>query len=329
MVNLSSSRRVCKSELKDRELPRFIRDLLSAPPARGAGLNQWFFRAARVLHPYRDPEEIISVLRAATIGAHLQPGEIERAVENSAAVAWQPGRPSHSTSLPKWPPVNVRLVQSVIGSGSGLADLYEQSPLQFCDNKPHTEEVIDRLFPCDSLICCASSKVKFATRPRESLRGKLSKFQLIVPNPMISRTGRTLDGRLSEHSLANTGKRRFLVIEFDPAKWADLRPVERAEHGSEDRYYTAKRDEQAAILLYLAQQAPLALAVNSGGKSIHGWFFCEGCDESLLRQFMATAIALGADRTGWTRSQFVRMPDGTRDNGARQAVIFFHPEVVI
>ena len=40
------------------------------------------------------------------------------------------------------------------------------------------------------------------------------------------------------------------------------------------------------------------------------------------------AVSLGADRATWTRSQFVRMPDGTRDNGNRQAVYFFNPEVL-
>ena len=32
---------------------------------------------------------------------------------------------------------------------------------------------------------------------------------------MTSRTGRTQDGKESEHSLENTGPRRFLVIEQD------------------------------------------------------------------------------------------------------------------
>ena len=43
---------------------------------------------------------------------------------------------------------------------------------------------------------------------------------------------------------------------------------------------------------------------------------------------MRYAVSLGADRATWTRSQFVRMPDGTRDNGKRQTVYFFNPEVL-
>jgi len=34
------------------------------------------------------------------------------------------------------------------------------------------------------------------------------------------------------------------------------------------------RDLCAALLLHLAEKVPLALAVHSGGKSLHGWFYC-------------------------------------------------------
>jgi hypothetical protein len=44
---------------------------------------------------------------------------------------------------------------------------------------------------------------------------------------------------------------------------------------------------------------------------------------------MAHAVTLGADPKLWTRSQFARMPDGTRDNGQRQTVYFFNPEVIL
>ena len=72
--------------------PQFVRDLLASPPQRGDGLNLWFYRVARVLHPYRDSAEIIELLRAATAGEPIKPGEIERAVERSKATAWKPGQ---------------------------------------------------------------------------------------------------------------------------------------------------------------------------------------------------------------------------------------------
>ena len=67
---------------------------------------------------------------------------------------------------------------------------------------------------------------------------------------------------------------------------------------------------------------------HSGGKSLHGWFFCAGQPEERLLRLMRYAVSLGADPATWTRSQFVRVPDGTRDNGKRQAVYLFNPEVI-
>jgi hypothetical protein len=151
--------------------------------------------------------------------------------------------------------------------------------------------IIDVLFQGDLLLCCGKSNSEFATRSREEWRGTLAGQQLIMPSPMISRTGLTQDAKESEHCLANTGPRRFLVIEQDKGTI----------------------DEQAAILLHLAERAPLALAVHSGGKSIHGWFYCQGQPEERMRYFMRYAVTLGADPATWTRSQFVRMPDGTRE----------------
>lgn len=63
-------------------LPQFVRVLLGSPPPRGEGLNNWVFRAARVLHPYRDSAEIIELLEAATCNEPIRPDQSERAVES-------------------------------------------------------------------------------------------------------------------------------------------------------------------------------------------------------------------------------------------------------
>ena len=91
---------------------------------------------------------------------------------------------------------------------------------------------------------------------------------------MTARMGYTQGGRESQHTLQNTGPRRFLVIEQD----------------------IGTVDEQAAILAHLAERAPLGLAVHSGRKSLQGWFFCAGQSEDTLRKFMRYAIILGAPR---------------------------------
>ncbi|MGI8957335.1 MAG: hypothetical protein ACR2II_10540 [Chthoniobacterales bacterium] len=283
-----------------------MRDLLASPPERGGGLNNWFYRVARVLHPYRANDEISLLLQAATAGERLKPGEIERAVERSRATAWRPGQPAAGVTVPAWPAVNQEQREAVIHAGKGLVDLWEVSPVRVEDNDSHTEEIIDRLFPGNPLLCVGRSKWDFETRSRKTLRGCLAKLQLIVPSPMSARTGHTQEGQESEHTLDNTGPRRFLVIEQDDGN----------------------ADEQSAILLHLAEtRAPLVLAVHSGSKSIHGWFWALGQPEDKLRTHMRYAVSLGADRATWTRSQFVRMPGGTRDNGNPQTVYFFDPGV--
>jgi hypothetical protein len=288
-------------------LPQFVRDLLASPPRRGAGLNNWFYRVARVLHPYRDGAEIIQLLKAATDGEPVRSGEIERAVERSKATAWQPGQPSRQTvPTPAWPPVNVQERTAIIQSGGGLVDLWEDSPVRFEDNETHTEALIDVLFPGDPLLCCGLSKSKFDTRSREEWRGHLSELQLIVPSPMTDRTGLTQENKRSPHALSITGPRWFLVVEFDQGNV----------------------DDHAALFFHLAKAAPLALVVHSGVKSLHGWFPCKKQTEEQLKRFMRYCVSLGADPATWCRSQFVRMPDGLRDNGKRQVVYYFNPEVL-
>jgi hypothetical protein len=288
-------------------LPQFVRDLLASPPSRGGGLHNWFYRVARVLHPYRDSAEIVELLRAATAGEPVKRGEIESAVERSKATAWKPGQaPQSVRQAPTWPKVNTEQSEAVIASGAGLVDLWGMSPARFENNRSHTEEIIDVIFPGDPLLCTGRTDWDFATQTREQWRGKLPGRQFIVPSPMTARAGRTQDGKESAHALSITGPRRFLVIEQD----------------------AGTIDEQASILLHLAERAPLALAVHSGSKSIHGWFYGVGQAEEKLRQFMQYAVSLGADRATWTPSQFVRMPDGTRDNEKRQTVYFFNPQVL-
>ena len=102
-------------------LPQFVRDLLASPPHRGGGLNLWFYRIARVLHPYRGSNEIVNLLQAATAGEPVKRGEIERAVERSKATAWKPGQPfRRKTADFAWPPSTQNSVkQSFVTAGAG------------------------------------------------------------------------------------------------------------------------------------------------------------------------------------------------------------------
>ncbi len=295
---------------RSHDLPRFVRDLLASVPSHGEGVHRWLFRTARVLHPYRSETEIAATLRAAVAGCGrtVAEGEIADAILNSKACAWEPGAVGvqRSPRVSAWPTVDHQLRESITANGAGLYDLWENSPVRFEDGERYTERIVDVLFPGNPWLCVGATSRTFKTRHREELRGELAPLALIVPSPMKGQTGKTQEGGTSEHTLESTGPRRFLVVEFD----------------------TGTGDEQAALLLHLAERAPLALAVHSGGKSLHGWFYSAGQGEGATRGFMRYAVSLGADPLMWTRSQFARMPDGTRDTGQQQTVHFFNPAIV-
>jgi hypothetical protein len=288
-----------------RELPQFLEELIATRPRAGEGVHTWLFRVSRQLHCHLPAGEIVTLLenRVANCGRHVPRAEIVSAVQNSLPCAWEPNRgATRNPEYSKWPVINQKQREALVHNGGGLADLWELSPVRLEDNESHTEAIIDRLFLPESLLCCGKSSREFDTKPREAWRGELAGLQLIVPSPMSAATGLTKDGRESKHSLASTGPRHFLICEFD----------------------TGTTDDHAALLIHLASFAPLVCAVHSGNKSIHGWFLVVGQPEEKVLRFFRYAVSLGADSRLWTRSQFCRMPDGTRDNGRRQTVYFLN-----
>jgi hypothetical protein len=313
------------------ELPRFVRDMLASCPTAGQGVNSWLYRTARYLHFFyqSDTDGIVRLLEAAChgCGRNVSRVEIERAVANSKDCAWSPSQDNatkvYRTS--KWPEPDSKLIESICAYGRGLADLWEESNRRFEDNDQHTEEIIDRMFPGNPLLCCGQSDREFDTRTREEWRGELSRLQLIVPNPMTARRGATQEGKQSAHALSITGPRKYLVVELDFSIYA--------RDGKTETIYAPLirrlnvegfevADMGAAMLLHLASKGPMLLALHSGGKSMHGWFRAEGVREETLLKFMRYAAIIGADPATWSRSQFVRMPDGPRHNGKRQTVYF-------
>jgi hypothetical protein len=291
-------------------LPRFIQDLIAAgPPPAGQGVHNWLFCVARYLHHARSSDEIADLLEAVTYncGRRIVKKEIWDAVNNSRSCAWSPNGDQINFNRPKkWPPNNTGLRGQIAANGLDLADLSESAPLRLSASDP--DPVIDYLFPKNCLLCCGRTKSDFRTLPREAWRGKLAAMELIIPNPMSSKWGKTQDGRRSQHTLENTGPRRFLVVEQDKGTL----------------------DQQAAIIWHLSDYAPLALVLFSGSKSLHAWFYCHGQAEANLERFMRYAVTLGADPATWLRSQFVRIPGARRlDTGKIQAPFYFNPAVIV
>lgn len=299
------------------KLPYFLREEMKRSPAHGNGVHRWLFVSALKLHQHLATEEIFCVLQWATknCGRDVPAREITSAIRNSADLAGKgdsSAKNFDSLAIKKfspnssWPSVDPSLIERVTRPGMRLSHLSQMS----CEiHKFDPESVVDILFPGNPLLCCGTAPFSFATLPRESWRGKLREQQFIVPNPMSAAVGLRMDGSgMSAHTLANTGPRRFIVVEFDQGSM----------------------DVQASIVEHLAEHAPLAMIVFSGGKSLHAWFYCEGETEDKIRGFFQYAVRLGADPKTWTRSQFVRMPWGTRiqSDGSQisQVVVFLNPQ---
>jgi hypothetical protein len=189
-----------------------------------------------------------------------------------------------------------------------LADLVAASPVAIDRDGPRcTEEVIDALFPEHSLICAGIAKNKMVTRRRETWRKRgLASLPLMVPSAMSKPKGINQEGKESERCLDNTGPRMFLVVEQD----------------------SGTKDEQTAVLWHLARFLPLTLVVHSGRRSLHGWFFVKQATDGHVDQFMDLAVRLGADNAMRIPCQPARIPDGTRETGERQCVLFFDPQAL-
>ncbi len=217
------------------------------------------------------------------------------------------GSSTKADFVPRWPVANPQKRTELVTEGFGLVDLWENSPIRFEDTAAHTRFILERLFPDDPLLCLGWTMSHFDTR-RLSEWNSPESMQFLTPSPMIAVAGaRKSDGYPSAHTLANTGPRRFLIVDFD------------------DR---SGLDSHAAAAWHLSTKMPLALVLHSGGKGLHAWFWVNGLDDDELIPFFQLACELGGDRALWTRSQFARIPDGTRDNGQPQRVYYFNPEVL-
>jgi len=282
-------------------------------PAPGSGTvhREWMMKAAWACRiSGMTPETAAQEIHARMTRRPTPANEVETAVQKVYETTERIISRSYGPGPGRWPTVNREQIEAIAAHGAGVVDLWEESPVRLDGDTPQTAVVLPILFPGGPLLC-AGSKFDFFTDALSVFIDRAHGLEQIVPSPMKAKHGMTKAGKRSEHSLEATGPRRFIVIEGDQI---DGKPI--------------PRDTQAAILLHLAERAPLALVVDSGGKSLHGWFFCQGADEHKLKRFFAYAVSLGADAGLWTRNQFARMPDGTRDNGKRQSILYFNPEVI-
>jgi hypothetical protein len=297
-----------------RRLAKWLVVYMPADECPGLAL-QWLRVAASKCDRVPDDAELKRLIAWATAraGAPLEPG----------------GCPNSQTVI------EIDRLYEIIIAGPTRDDFREMSPECCWDSKQrNTARILDawgRYAGEPNPWVCHGSRDRFYTRRLSDMRGWAHVFEQIVPSPMRSRYGLTVDGRESQHSLDATGPRLFLVIEFDfapvtpqhkPTIWAPLITACAAK----DR---GVLDMNAALTAHLRKSGPLWMIVFSAGKSLQSWWPCKGVPEQeLATWYRNEACPLGACHSTWCRSQFVRMPDGSRDDGRRQSIEYYDPAIL-
>lgn len=260
--------------------------LLQENPAKGHG-HHWFYKLSLHLRHYHNKKQAFSMLRACadSWGDRVVPdAEIWKAVEKAFSCS---GEERDDVITWEWPRPDKDAIYEVVRNTEAL---------ELRDTGATTEQILAALFAPDELVCAGLSNESAGVETRDGIlryKDGASKLQYIVPSPMTDRKGVNKNGSASSRCLANTGRRRFLVVEND----------------------CGTKIEQAHILNHLAsvsEHVPLRMVVDSGGKSLHGWFDVRRLEEPVIRAWFSYAVYLGADVHTWVRCQWVRMPGGTR-----------------
>ena len=271
------------------------------------GINLWVISSARKCQlaglSTHDAEQRIMAFQGQT-RRPIKTSEVRRAIEKAFATVLPDSPAYRPPEKPRWRPEQTR--QSPyrsIPKGLAAVDLWEESPDRIDDGMTQ-RMILDWLFPDPAgLVCVGKSAFEFHTARLGQFKD-LSQCQFVVPCYMTAKLGLTQDGKPSMHCLDNCGPRRFCVCDFDEPK----------------------SDDHPAIIWQLRKTFDLVMALSSGGKSLHAWFWVEPDEEE---DFWKAAIPMGADPALMrNRSSFVRMPMGRRDNGRMQSVIYFDREKI-
>ncbi len=324
------------------------KSLIQSCPPSGGGVHDWTFEILKMLaRHYACDSKLFQASRSIFDQYATRPvddGEIQRQMGNARRFQ-SCGRISspacgQNARAPRWPSANIAKIEKVARAGPSLSQLAANSPVPSSRFGTNNGELLNTLFPGNPLLSCSKFFDLNETRSLSSW-GNLSAYQFIVPSPMSRVWGQTKNDKPSQRCHDNTGPRRFLVIEFDfkaisekdmchvngTTKDASAFKMGRMVARLNDDGITV-HDVCAALIGHLAGYIPPVMVVHSGGKSLHGWFYCAGVEESIVRSLMHFAVSLGADLRTWSRCQFVRMPGGIRDNGARHTVVYFNPEAL-
>ena len=225
-------------------------------------------------------------------------GEVERAVSHAYTIKVDAGK--RKPSPPKW--CQAFTNDLFAKSGYTRNDMALDSPVIVGEHLRQAE-ILESLFPADALVCVGRTKNSGYRVGTLAELGDCQRDQFIVPCMMKKREGKNQNGLPSKRCLDNTGNRLYIVCDFD----------------------SPPPEHHAAIARHLAQFRPMALALYSGGKSLHAWYQVTG-NKREDELFFNLCVRCGADPALAVPCQFVRLPLGLRDGRILQEVYHFNPE---
>ena len=270
---------------------------LANPPAPGENRHTWLFSVAAAFKAQgADLADVQRRLEAAARAAGWT-DRLPEIARNTAKLAGNCAPPADKV----WMPARNEDARAV---ALAVPPLFDPSPTE------HTAaDVLPSLFRAAELVCVARDQMHPTTQRLADVLPIAHHLAFVVANPMTAEQGYTQEGRPSPRSLGNAtpaAKRRYVVIEFDTGD-----PLA----------------AQASLLSALhTPEAPLALVVFSGGKSLHGWFNVARLPLSQKLLVFRRGVRLGADASLWDPSKLVRMPGGLRHTGQRQSILYWEPE---
>jgi hypothetical protein len=208
------------------------------------------------------------------------------------------------------------------GRGASEADIHERSPVRIdWQAEEDSFRVIDALYQPDDVLFIGmrefrpmlNRNIRTAAEWSKAFRQQCpgDNRPHIIPNPITGKAGPTADGRGETlRGDACVAQFRFAVVEFD----------------------ALPREDQIAF--WWAARLPVALLVDSGGKSIHGWVRVRGVDcatdwARVVKRhlFQDLLEPLGVDSACKNESRLSRLPGHFRkEKNGWQRLLYLAPE---
>lgn len=320
-------------------LSRYRRKLAALPPSGGGGCHPALLGVASLGVMAGVPaDDIFRDLRQRVHGTRCVPDrEIQVAVEKAAReieplTAGRMPVPRAKGSLPHpkvRPPVKPpfqgdaalrRLIEA--GRGHGETAVMGQSPIRI-DWSPEEDawRVLEALYAPDEMLYIGPPRgqVNVGIEIREA-RQWIERFQKlgpaatgphVIPNPLSGLPAPTADGTgMTLRGDACVARFRFAVVEFDGLS----------------------REDQLAF--WWSARLPVAVLVDSGGKSVHGWVRVRDVDraEDWTRVVEAHLFGnflkpLGVDGACRNESRLSRLPGHRRrETGNWQRLLYLAPQ---